>query len=175
MPRDKFISDLQATRDALIKDPAPFLPQEPFAFVHGDFCGRNIMVHEGHVKAVLDWEFAGSYPLSELLGGDGIEMFELENENLMEHMQWSDIIRDKIIERAEDRGWDDAKIDLLVGEGNRELQLARREMIPMGGPSDNRGPVEGDGDGGAAEDVGANVETLAIRETSTDVKSSHLD
>lgn len=43
---------------------------------------RNIVVHDGHISAVIDWVFAGSYPMSELLGGVGVELFELEDEIL---------------------------------------------------------------------------------------------
>lgn len=176
MPREKFLADLQATRDGPASEDIELGPQEPFALVHGDFCGRNIMVHDGHVKAVLDWEFAGSYPLSEILGGIGIEMFELEDENLLENEHWSDVIRDKIVDRAREKGWDDERIQLLVGEGNGELQLARREMIPMGGPGDDEGSLKSDGDvGTAAEDVSVGVDTLVIREDSTDDKNSRLD
>lgn len=92
--KEKFIESLQTTRNELFSNPSPFLPQEPFALVHGDFYGRNIMVHNGHISAVIDWEFAGSYPLSELLSGMGVELFELEDDNLLEHGQWSDRIKD---------------------------------------------------------------------------------
>lgn len=40
---------------------------EPFVLVHGDFHGRNIIMRGTQVQAVLDWEFAGAYPLGELL------------------------------------------------------------------------------------------------------------
>ena len=129
--KEKFIESLQTARDRIVTDPSSFLPQEPFALVHGDFCGRNLMVHKGHISAVIDWEFAGSFPLSELLGGVGVELFELEDDNLWEHGQWSDRIREAAVEKARSRGWDEGQVALLVGRGNRELQLARREMIPM--------------------------------------------
>jgi aminoglycoside phosphotransferase len=31
-------------------------------FCHGDFSPRNIMVHNGRVAGILDWEYAGWYP-----------------------------------------------------------------------------------------------------------------
>lgn len=31
-------------------------------FSHGDICPRNIMVKDGHITALLDWEYAGWYP-----------------------------------------------------------------------------------------------------------------
>lgn len=43
---------------------------------------RNIVVHDGHISAVIDMEFAGSCPMSELLGGVGVEWFEMEDEIL---------------------------------------------------------------------------------------------
>lgn len=174
MPREKFLAELKATRDGLASENIELGPQEPFALVHGDFCGRNIMIHDGHVKAVLDWEFAGSYPLSEILGGIAIEVFELEDENLLENEHWSDVIRDKIVDRARDKGWQEERIQLLVGEGNGELQLARREMVPMGGLSDDGNSAEGDEDVSAAEDLGVDVVALSVREHSID-EGSHLD
>ena len=104
------------------------------------------MVHNGNISAVIDWEFAGSYPLSELLGGMGVELFELEDENLLEYRQWSDRIRDVLVEKVRSRGWEEDRVALLVGLGNRELQLARLEMIPM---DDNAESDEDEDDGGA--------------------------
>ncbi|KAG1906342.1 kinase-like domain-containing protein, partial [Suillus fuscotomentosus] len=50
---------------------------EPFVLVHGDFHGRNIIMRGTQVQAVLDWEFAGAYPLGELLGGMGVDVLEV--------------------------------------------------------------------------------------------------
>ncbi|CAD6574326.1 MAG: hypothetical protein ASARMPRED_006663 [Alectoria sarmentosa] len=116
-PKEHFIESLRTCRDRLFSDISSFLPQEPFALMHGDFCGRNTTVHDGHISAVIDWEFAGSCPLSELLGGVGGELFELEDDNLLEYRQWSDRIKDGVVEK--------------------EVQLARREMIPMDDNADS--------------------------------------
>ena len=35
------------------------------------------------------------------------------------------------------KGWDEKKVALSVGQGNREVQLARREMIPMDDNADS--------------------------------------
>ena len=123
--KEEFIESLQRVRDKISSDVSLFLPHEPFALVHGDFCGRNMMVHTGHISAVIDWEFAGSYPLSELLGGIGVELVELQDDNLLEHGQWSN----------------------PVGPGNRVLQLARREMIPI------EDDGESDEDNGGADET----------------------
>ena len=151
--KEKFLESLRTARDRVISDPSDFLPQEPFALVHGDFCGRNIMVHNGRISAVIDWEFAGSYPLSELLGGMGVELFELEDDNLLEHRQWSNRIRDVMVEEVRSKGWDEEKVELMVGQGNRELQLARIEMIPM----DDEADCDGD-DGGADDSEECNID-----------------
>ncbi|RAK97506.1 uncharacterized protein BO80DRAFT_482083, partial [Aspergillus ibericus CBS 121593] len=31
-------------------------------FTHGDFRLANIMVHDGHVTGIVDWEYSGWYP-----------------------------------------------------------------------------------------------------------------
>jgi len=35
----------------------------PVVFTHGDIAARNIIVREGQIAALLDWEFAGWYPV----------------------------------------------------------------------------------------------------------------
>lgn len=34
----------------------------PYTFTHGDLGAQNIIVNNGHVAAIIDWEFAGFYP-----------------------------------------------------------------------------------------------------------------
>ncbi|KAF7514530.1 hypothetical protein G7054_g15235 [Neopestalotiopsis clavispora] len=34
----------------------------PIVFTHGDINARNVLVRQGHVVAILDWEYAGWYP-----------------------------------------------------------------------------------------------------------------
>ncbi|KAJ5351234.1 hypothetical protein N7452_000208 [Penicillium brevicompactum] len=42
----------------------PFGPEDKLVFTHGDIAPRNIIIdEEGHVAAVLDWEYAGWYPV----------------------------------------------------------------------------------------------------------------
>lgn len=31
-------------------------------FTHGDLAFHNIIVHEGHIQAIIDWEYSGWYP-----------------------------------------------------------------------------------------------------------------
>lgn len=40
---------------------------EPFVLIHGDMHGSNILMNGTSIAGVLDWEFAGSYPLSDML------------------------------------------------------------------------------------------------------------
>ncbi|MCJ1474708.1 hypothetical protein MMC13_003368 [Lambiella insularis] len=91
--RSDFIKQLRSERDAIELDPFAFLPEEPFVLVHGDLHGRNIVVKDGRIQAILDWEFAGAFPLSELLGGMGVDVLGAENEDIAEECNvWSEKI-----------------------------------------------------------------------------------
>ena len=100
--------------------------------VHNDVHGRNIMMRDKHISAVLDWEFAGSYPLSELLSGGGVDVLEMETEaDVEENWVLSDRIRDLVGATARmRRGWSEDRVGVLLGKGNAEFQAARVEMIP---------------------------------------------
>lgn len=131
VPKEDFIKSLQDTRQSIAEDDTAFQPEEPFVLVHGDLHGRNIMMKDGHIEAILDWEFAGSYPLSELLGGMGVDVLEAEDdEGEVENNSWSEVIVKLAGEIAKSRDWDDRRLGLLVGDGNLELQKARVEMFP---------------------------------------------
>ncbi|KAF7515208.1 hypothetical protein G7054_g14694 [Neopestalotiopsis clavispora] len=104
---------------------------EPFVLVHGDFHGRNILTRGNKIVAVLDWEFAGSYPLSESLTSGDIDVVEPDSGELDdENTVWGRKIRAFIKHEVESRGWDRERINMLLGNGNRELGQARTEMIP---------------------------------------------
>ncbi|WP_433005708.1 phosphotransferase family protein [Kribbella sp. CA-294648] len=52
---------------AVVERGADFLRQEvttraapPFSLVHGDFCPKNILIHDRTVTGIIDWEFAGA-------------------------------------------------------------------------------------------------------------------
>ena len=131
VPRDEFIKSLQATRSRLASFPSTFLPEQPYALVHNDINGRNIMMQNKKIAAVLDWEFAGSYPLGEMLAGRGVDMLEMvDEETAEENSIWSLRMLELVAEAARGRGWEEAKVEVLVGEGNEELGLARMEMVP---------------------------------------------
>ena len=132
-PKDAFIKSLQSTHDEIASNPSCFLPEEPFVLNHGDFNGRNILEQGTEIRAIIDWEFAGSYPLSELLDGSVFNVVEVESEeDADENFKWDDRIVALVAEVARGRGWDERKVDLLVNHHNRELQAARMEMFPGG-------------------------------------------
>lgn len=121
-------SSLQSNTDS---EMCAGVPEEPFVLNHGDFHGRNIMVRDKKIVAILDWKFAGSYPISEVFAGNGIDVVEMEDdETVDEAWEWSDRIVALAEERAKARGWDEDKVKLLVGQGNPGLKAARLEMLP---------------------------------------------
>ncbi|KAG2124172.1 kinase-like domain-containing protein [Suillus clintonianus] len=104
---------------------------EPFVLVHGDFHGRNIIMQGTRVQAVLDWEFAGAYPLGELLGGMGVDVLEVEDEESdAENTLWSREIVRRVEETARQRGWGRKELTSLLGNGDPILGYARVEMFP---------------------------------------------
>ena len=51
---------------AVVERGADFLRQvvttgaaPPFSLVHGDFCPKNLLIHDGTLVGIIDWEFAG--------------------------------------------------------------------------------------------------------------------
>lgn len=123
-----FVEQLKKKRAALA---ATEMTDEPFVLIHGGFHGRNIMVKGDKVAAVLDFQFAGSYPLSESLSDTGINVVEGSSEELdNENTIWDRKIRFFIRELAMERKWEQKDIDLLMGGGDSELGRARSEMFP---------------------------------------------
>jgi 5-methylthioribose kinase len=106
---------------------------EPFVLVHGDFHGRNIIMRGSQVQGVLDWEFSGAYPLSELLGGGiGVDILEVDDdESDRENTFWSREVVHKVGETARQRGWDEKELALLLSDGDPLLGYARTEMFPI--------------------------------------------
>lgn len=89
------------------------------------------MMRDKKIAAILDWEFAGSYPLSEMLEGRGVDLLEIVNdETEEENSAWSLRMEELVAEAARARGWDEGRVELLFGRGNEELGLARIEMVP---------------------------------------------
>ncbi|KAI0975862.1 kinase-like domain-containing protein [Xylaria arbuscula] len=105
---------------------------EPFVLVHGDFHGRNILARGDQITAVIDWEFAGSYPLSEALSGGDVDVIDPDTEELdEENTKWGLKIRQYIQHEVTKRNWDQNRVDLFMGDGDPELGEARVEMFPL--------------------------------------------
>lgn len=125
---EQFVESLRNKRASL---EGRHIIDEPFVLIHGDFHGRNILVRGSEVAAIIDWEFAGSYPLSETLSWGGVNVVEPESEELYEESAlWAFKIRQLIEREAKKRNWDQKLIDLLMSDGSPELAKARVEMFP---------------------------------------------
>ncbi|KAI1738446.1 kinase-like domain-containing protein [Xylaria scruposa] len=131
-----FVEELREKRKALSETD---IVDEPFVLAHGDFHGRNILARGDQITAVLDWDFAGSYPLSETLSYNGdVNVVEMESEELYnENLTWGGKIRVFVQDEVVRRSWDQSRIDLLMGDGSSELGVARMEMFPEQGASDS--------------------------------------
>ncbi|KAK4696733.1 hypothetical protein P7C71_g1234, partial [Lecanoromycetidae sp. Uapishka_2] len=131
--KEAFIASLKFTRNVLTKSTTTGLPEEAFVLNHGDLHGRNIMVRDRKIVAILDWGFAGSYPMSQVLAGSGIDVVEMEDDATVdEAWEWSDRIVALFERRVRGLGWAEEKVEMLVGQGNPALQAARLEMLPGG-------------------------------------------
>jgi hypothetical protein len=125
---EQFVEQLKRERTAL---DSTDIPDQPFVLIHGDFHGRNIMMNGDRIAAVIDWEFAGSFPLCEALPGEGIIVVEAQSEELDdENTVWDGKIRRFILELTRERKWEQKDIDLLLGDGDFELGKARSQMFP---------------------------------------------
>lgn len=111
---------------------------EPFVLCHNDLHSRNVLMNGTKVAAIIDWEFAGAYPLSEL-NADTFEVMEWESEEAGDEiLRWGRRIRSELVPGiATERRWDPKDIVLLTSAGDQLLQSARVEMCPSGiGESD---------------------------------------
>jgi hypothetical protein len=124
----EFVEQLREKRMTLA---ATDMADEPFSLIHGDFHGRNIMMEGDQIVALIDWEFAGSYPWSEMFSGGGIDVVDVNSEQLdEENTVWDEKILGYIRQLVMEREWEQKDIDLLLGDGNPELGRARSEMFP---------------------------------------------
>ncbi|KAL9124867.1 MAG: hypothetical protein Q9217_005852 [Psora testacea] len=137
LKKTAFVKGIEQEYHKLLNNPLLSLPEQPFVLCHGDFQGRNIMMQECHIKAILDWEFAGTYSLSELWD----RMFDVleaeddagEDENTL----WYKRIEGFIADAARAKGWTEMEIEKLIGPSDAILQSARVEMVPWIPPEDD--------------------------------------
>jgi hypothetical protein len=130
-----FVGKLQAEQETLRQSFTGFdaINAEPLVLVREDFHSYSLLVRDGHLVGVLDWDFSGVYPLSELLGKISI-------------LQVSESCCDEITEEEEDtqrqryraevervtrkRGWREENVKTVMGKGHRVLQTTRSIMFP---------------------------------------------
>lgn len=128
------------------------LTREPFVLCHGDLQGRNILMRGTEIAAIIDWEFAGSYPLSELNQQD-VEVVEWDGEDdedvatrETQILFWGKRIQPELQPRiARERGWREEEIEMLMSRGREVVGCARVEMVPDD-------PEVGDGKGKEADE-----------------------
>ena len=112
LKKTAFVQELEQERRRLQSNPHLFAPEQPFVLCHGDFQARNIMMHDGHIKAILDWEFAGSFPLSELWDGM-FDVLEAEDDAADdENSAWFKRVEGFVVDRARVKGWTEADIQV---------------------------------------------------------------
>lgn len=127
--REDFVEELKRRRSkAQQQFVKSSINMEPLVLCHNDLHGRNILVQGTKIVGVIDWEFAGSFPLSELVDG-GVEVLEIRDEQLEgECFEWCEriekLIEDVAIKRME------KDIEPLTGAGDPIFQAARVEMFP---------------------------------------------
>ncbi|KAK5460847.1 hypothetical protein LTS15_002910 [Exophiala xenobiotica] len=106
---------------------------EPRVLVHEDFHAGNILVRDGHLVGILDWEFSGVYPLSELLGPILIlQVSSPGRDNLTEEeeVKWHERYLQEVESVVLKRGWSNPSVSALMGDGHQVLQKARSIMFP---------------------------------------------
>lgn len=64
---ENFVGAFENIKSLPVGIPREAVEAVPFVFTHGDFEPRNIMVNKdtNTITGILDWEFAGSYPIDE--------------------------------------------------------------------------------------------------------------
>ncbi|RMD44165.1 hypothetical protein DV735_g957, partial [Chaetothyriales sp. CBS 134920] len=87
-----FVDILKRERLALLNEASLFqdIDAEPRVL---DFHTGNMLVRDGHLVAILDWEFSSVYPLSELLGAASIIQGSSpgRDEQTMSKMEWEEL------------------------------------------------------------------------------------
>ncbi|KAF2774314.1 hypothetical protein EJ03DRAFT_4582 [Teratosphaeria nubilosa] len=105
--------------------------KEPFVLCHNDLQARNILMDGTEMAGVIDWEFAGAYPLS-ALNSDGFEALEIvDGASQEECLAWTSRISTLVVEIARERAWAERDVRLLESGGDPELQAVRVEMMPV--------------------------------------------
>ncbi|KAB8206048.1 kinase-like domain-containing protein [Aspergillus parasiticus] len=70
----------------------------PYTFTHGDFTNVNIMVHNGNLSGILDWESSGYFPVWWELTAAGISLGKDDKE-------WKELLRRYLPDHTEARNF----------------------------------------------------------------------
>lgn len=103
--------------------------------VHEDFHAGNMLIRDGEIVGVLDWEFSGMYPLSQLLLPAQILQISMplsdrNDQTELEEDQWDERFRRTVGEIVKERGWAEKDVQTLLSGGHVELKVARKIMFP---------------------------------------------
>ena len=104
--------------------------------VHEDFHVSNMLVQDGHLVGVFDWEISGVYPLSELLGVavilqiSGPHRYGNEEWAEQEEVEWKGYYLGEVEHVARQRGWAGKDSTMVMGGGHHIMQKARSVMFP---------------------------------------------
>ena len=127
------MQELHQRKEALIEEPLISLLAEPFAISHGNMSGHNILINGAgtDVLAVMDWQFAGFYPLSENLKF-GLPALQgtVACEETEDGIKWQKRVRELIREIGTERKWKEREVDVLLGSGHAVLKEVRGVMGP---------------------------------------------
>lgn len=135
---DDFIDILKRRRQELEDgglDTFRQIDSEPLVLVHEDFHAGNMLVRDGKVVGVLDWEFSGVYPLSQLLLPAQILQISMplsdrDDQTELEEDHWDERFRRTVGEIVRERGWTEKDVQALLSGGRVELRVARNIMFP---------------------------------------------
>ena len=132
----EFVARLKVERQALLdNNESQFqaIDAEPLVLVHEDFHAGNMLVRDGHLVGVVDWEFSGVYPLSELFATPDILMISSPDRNETterEELEWHDRYLQEFDKVVRQRGWREEDRNIARGEGHKILGKARAIMFP---------------------------------------------
>jgi hypothetical protein len=135
---DDFVRQLKSQRQELEDGGLDIFRQidsEPLVLVHEDFHAGNMLVRDGKVVGVLDWEFSGVYPLSQLLLPAQILQISMplsdrDDQTESEEDRWDERYRRMVGEIVKERGWAEKDVQTLLSGGHVELKVARNIMFP---------------------------------------------